>query len=245
MADDIRLEPAGVPLPEVPAPVELRTRVERSLLVDQVFEVLRRRIARGDWAPGEQLRIREVAALVGTSEMPVREAVRRLAQAGLVTVEPYKGARVRVLRIDEVEHVYDLRLMLEPEAGRLGALRADGPVVERMRHHWERIQAATDQGEIAESVAEDEHLLDALYGVGENDVLTGLVRGLWDTCRPYKNLWVQNAAAQDVATFSHIPPLIEAVADNDSDEVFAILRQTYTDARAVVQQLLEQTGAEQ
>lgn len=222
-------------------PVDISgSRVERSLLVDRVVDELRRRIAQGEWVPGRQLRIREIADLVGTSEMPVREALGRLAQAGLVTIEPYRGATVRVLRIEELEHVYDVRLLLEPEAGRLGVLRADASVVARMRRHWDLIQAATERGEIAESVAEDEHLLLALYEADDNDVLTGLVRAMWDTCRPYKNLWVANAVRHGVAMWSHVPPLIDAAIHNDSSGAFEILRQTYQDARAVIRQLLDE-----
>lgn len=224
----------------------MRARVKPSLLTDQVFEALRSRIARGDWAPGEQLRIREIAALLGTSEMPVREAFRRLAQAGLLTVEPYKGATVRALKIDELEHVYDLRVMLEPEAGRLGALRADAGVVDAMRHHWRLIQTASASGDVAESVAEDERLLGALYDAGTNTVLAGLVRGLWGTCRPYKNLWVAAAVKHGLATWDHVPLLIDAAARNDSAAAFEILQQTYRDARATLRQLLdEQTGTDQ
>ena len=78
-----------------------------NLLADRVYETLRGHIAQGHWAPGTQLRIREVAALVGTSVMPVREALGRLEQAGLIVTEPYRGASVRELSIDELEYVYD------------------------------------------------------------------------------------------------------------------------------------------
>lgn len=224
--------------------VRLQHRVGSVLLADQVFERLRKWITGGEWQPGKQLRIREVAALVGTSEMPVREAFRRLAQAGLIVVEPYKGATVRVLRIDDLEHIYDVRIMLEAEAGRQGAQRADGAVVETMRRHWELVQVASERGDVMEAVAEDENVLSALYDAGENDVLTGLVRTLWDTCRPYKFLWVSNAVEQGLATWSHIPDLIDAASHNDSHLAFRILERTYRDARATVRHLLDrQTGA--
>ena len=210
-----------------------------ALLVDQVFETLRERIARGELAPGQQLRIREVASSLGTSEMPVREAVRRLAQAGLLSAEPYRGATVRMLTIEDLEHIYDVRIMLEPEAGRQGAIRADEAVVEVMRRHWSLLQTAADQGDVAESVSQDEQLLTALYAAGRNDVLAGLVSGLWDGCRPYRNLWAHNAVAQGVAAWDHIPALIDAVARRDAEEVFGVLHRTYQDARSVVRRLLD------
>lgn len=118
-------EPARVTTPRA-------ARVTSSLLADQVFDRLRSWITSGQWKPGTQMRIREVAAKVGTSEMPVREAFRRLEQAGLIVIEPYRGARVPLLTIDELEHVYDVRVMLEPQAARLGANLADAAVVAEM-----------------------------------------------------------------------------------------------------------------
>lgn len=216
----------------------LQHRVSSSLLGDQVHDALRGWIARGDWSPGKRLRIREVAALVGTSEMPVREAFRRLEQAGLIVVEPYKGATVRVLSIDVLEQIYDVRIMLEAEAARLGAIHADESVIEAMEHHWNLLQAASEGGDVVEAVAQDERLLDAVYSVGGNEVITRLVHELWDNCRPYKSLWVVNAVEQGLSAWSHIPQLLEAVARNDSDAAHSIVQQTYRDARATVRRLL-------
>jgi DNA-binding GntR family transcriptional regulator len=229
----------------IPA-AQLTHRVSSSLLTDQIYEAMRGWIAQGDWPPGTQLRIREVAKLVGTSEMPVREAFRRLEQAGLIVVEPYKGAVVRVLSIDELEHIYDVRIMLEAEAGRQGALRADADTVAAMTKHWQQLQEVSAAGDVAAAVLQDEYVLLALYSAGENDVLTRLVRELWDSCRPYKHLWVRNAVAQGISAWSHLPHLNAAVENHDSTAVFDILTQTYRDARATVRQLLtSQSGTQQ
>jgi DNA-binding GntR family transcriptional regulator len=209
-----------------------------------VFEALRQRITRGEWEPGTQLRIKEVAALVGTSEMPVREAFRRLAQAGLIVLEPYKGATIPVLHLSDLEHIYDVRIMLEAEAGRQGALCATPAVVATMREHWLLVQEASERGDVVGAVLEDENVLGALYGAGENDVLVGLVRTVWDSCRPYKGLWVSNAVEHGLATWSHIPALIDAASHNDSHLAFRILERTYLDARATVRQLLDRQAPE-
>jgi len=215
-------------------------RVEPTLLVDQVYDALRRRIANGEWAPGRQLRIKEVAAVVGTSEMPVREAFRRLAQAGLITVEPYRGAVVRMLRAAELENTYEVRMMLEAEAGRQGALRATDTVLAEMNRHWTQIQEATARGDIVDAVGKDEELLLALYDAGGNDVLVNIVRGVWDTCRPYKHLWASHAVEQGVSAWDHVPQLIAAVTRHDADEVYAVIRKTYADARTTVGAMLDE-----
>ena len=71
--------------------------------------------------------------MLGVSKTPVREALKTLAGAGLVTMNPYKGAAVRVVDGEQARHVYDVRLLLEPEAlaravdGTAPAARSPGP----------------------------------------------------------------------------------------------------------------------
>jgi len=77
-----------VPIPtDSPAP-------QRSLLRDDVYRSIRDAIVRGQLAPGEQLRDQELGAWLQVSRTPVREALQRLAQAGLVVAEPGRMTRV-------------------------------------------------------------------------------------------------------------------------------------------------------
>ena len=70
----------------------------------------------GELPAGARLRVRDLALQVGTSVMPVREAIRRLEEAGLAERVPHKGAVVRGLTLTELEHVYDVRILLKTEA---------------------------------------------------------------------------------------------------------------------------------
>src|SRR5699024_7025291 len=82
-----------------------------SPLSDRVFEQLREQVVTGLLEPGSRLRVRDLAEQVGTSAMPVREAVRRLVESGLAEHEPYKGARVRRLDLAELESAYEVRIL--------------------------------------------------------------------------------------------------------------------------------------
>lgn len=68
--------------------------LQRSLLRDDVYRSIRDAIVRGQLAPGEQLRDQELGAWLQVSRTPVREALQRLAQAGLVVAEPGRMTRV-------------------------------------------------------------------------------------------------------------------------------------------------------
>ena len=77
----------------MPIPTDSPT-PQRSLLRDDVYRSIRDAIVRGQLAPGEQLRDQELGAWLQVSRTPVREALQRLAQAGLVVAEPGRMTRV-------------------------------------------------------------------------------------------------------------------------------------------------------
>lgn len=82
----------------------------------RVLEIIRTAILSGELAPGSALVEQELAAQLGVSKTPVREALKTLEGTGLVEMAPYRGATVRAVTRADAEAIYDLRLLLEPEA---------------------------------------------------------------------------------------------------------------------------------
>jgi len=83
--------------------------------VDRVEVRVRQGLLRGDYTPGAWLRQDDLAAELGVSKIPVREALQRLAAASLVTFEPNRGAMIRPLTAADAEEIFALRLAIEPE----------------------------------------------------------------------------------------------------------------------------------
>ena len=81
-----------------------------------VLDAIKHAILAGELKPGQALVETDLAEVLGVSKTPVREALKTLAGAGLVTMNPYKGAAVRVVDDQLARHVYDARLLIEPEA---------------------------------------------------------------------------------------------------------------------------------
>jgi DNA-binding GntR family transcriptional regulator len=86
---------------------------------DVVLTSMREAILTGALPPGARLRQEKLAKMFGTSRIPVREALRALEYEGLVTSLPYRGFTVTELDADDIEEVYDLRVLLESHAVRL------------------------------------------------------------------------------------------------------------------------------
>src|ERR1700728_4415119 len=81
-----------------------------------VLEAIKHAILAGELRPGQSLVEAELAQQLGVSKTPVREALKTLAGAGLVTMNPYRGAAVRTVDDALACSIYDIRLLLEPEA---------------------------------------------------------------------------------------------------------------------------------
>jgi DNA-binding GntR family transcriptional regulator len=93
-------------------------------LSDQTYEIVRRRILVGAMQPGTAVRQDVIAAELGVSKIPLREALGRLEQDGLLSSYPNRGYVVRDLSTDEASEVFALRLKLEPGAVAEACLRA-------------------------------------------------------------------------------------------------------------------------
>ena len=86
------------------------------LVRDWVEKRLREAILGGLFKPGEWLRQQRVADQLGVSEMPVREALKKLAAEGVVEYLPYRGMRVREYSADDVADIYKVRACMEAMA---------------------------------------------------------------------------------------------------------------------------------
>jgi DNA-binding GntR family transcriptional regulator len=102
--------------------------ISRTVLREQVKDLLLQRIASGELRPGDRIVETRVAAELGTSQAPVREALRDLELVRLVESEPFKGARVRGFGNAELVEVYPVRAALEVLAAKEATRRLAGDV---------------------------------------------------------------------------------------------------------------------
>ena len=222
------------------ADVTISGRAEPSLLTDQVYTVIREAILHGEMPAGTRLRVRDLAAQVGTSVMPVREAIRRLEEAGLAERSPHKGAVVKGLTLPELIHVYDVRRMLEVEAARLGAKGITPDETARMQAEYELMRTALDEGHVVAYLDHDEALLAVLYGAARNPVLVQVIRGLWNQCRAYKIVGAQGSldSSDTESLLQYQRRLVAAANDNDQEAAAAINLESLADATERIRSLL-------
>lgn len=139
-------------------------------LVDGIRLALRSAIAEGALPPGYRLREIPLAAHFECSTTPVREAIRKLEAEGLVRIYPRRGAEVTAFSVSEVEHLYEMRLVLETYAARKGARRKPteedlAPVRAVLRRH----KAALDDGRPRPPMDDEFH--EAITALAGNPVI--------------------------------------------------------------------------
>ncbi|MDR7521131.1 MAG: GntR family transcriptional regulator [Armatimonadota bacterium] len=109
------------------------------LLADRIFDDLKGRIVRFDLRPGERLLEEDLARQWHASRTPIREACKRLVQAGLIRAVPRRGYYVREINLPEVEELYEVRVALEAFAVTLATERGRGADWEALARRWARV----------------------------------------------------------------------------------------------------------
>ncbi|MDI3419165.1 GntR family transcriptional regulator [Streptomyces luteolus] len=200
-------------------------------MADRVYAVLHEAITSGQFPAGHRLRIRDLAAEVGTSEMPVREAIRRLEEAGFAERVPHKGAVVKGLQLTELAHVYDVRRLLEVEAARTGARRMGAEQLGRMREELRELRRAVDERDVSGYLDRDEALLSVLYEASGNPVLLSTISTMWQHCRAYKTVGARASIDQaGDALWYYQERLVGAVEARDAQAAAALTEESLVKA---------------
>src|SRR5690625_5285286 len=142
------------------------------LLRDFVHDRLVDMIISGALEPGSSLREERIAAELGTSRVPVREAIQRLAEVGWVSRQSRAGARVRVPDRKLVDDVFGLRALLEGEAAKLAANNTTQNQIEALRNLVNQARAAEGEGDIAVIVAINDRFHESIAKAAGNELMS-------------------------------------------------------------------------
>ena len=113
---------------------------------EKAYEVLRQRLVGGHYKPGTQLKEEPLAREFGLSRTPVRTALKRLVEDGLATADAGQGIHVALWNEADIEETFQLRMLLEPYAAGLAAVRGGDAMLQLLRRSNEQMAAAIDDG---------------------------------------------------------------------------------------------------
>ena len=203
--------------------------VPRKSTVEIVYDELRTAILYGHLEPGEQLGEVELAGRLGISRGPLREAMQRLVQEGLLHSEPHRGLFVITLDRSDVEDVYLARLAIERQACALVMERNRGEAVARLTEALDRlVDAARERDRVKMSDA-DQAFHEVLVSSSGSPRLERMAQTLLVETRMCLNALQETYPEPEDLVEEH-RRLVDAIADGEEERLLRLIEDHMTDS---------------
>lgn len=205
----------------------------RKPLGDEVYETLKAAILRGELGPGERLIEEQLADMIGASRTPVRQAIHMLERENLIERRGRSGFVVRILSLEDIEEILDLRSVLESFAARRAAENISLADLELLTRHNETFGQAIKDGDPRRLAALNTEFHDALYKLCRNRRLQRLIHDLHDHFYRYR---IMLLSLQEMARTSYQDhkDMIRAMNDRDPDLTERLVRAHILKGKKVV-----------
>jgi len=211
--------------------VEEAGRLDHQPVSARIRNVLLERILSGDYSAGERLVELRLAREFGTSQAPVREALRDLETAGLVTIKPRRGSFVNDYHARAQHEIYTVRGALEEAGMRLAMarLRQDASA---LASHLEGMREAAAEGDIESMTRHSVGFHRAIMRASGNELLLRMWESLHVEIHSHKTAMQPNSDLTAIAE-SHAP-ILDAVKRGDTELACRLSRehQEYFERRA-------------
>lgn len=215
---------------------------ERLPAAERAYRELRRRILDNALAAGTNLLEEEAALMLGLSRTPVREAMVRLAEEGLVEIRPRHGMRVKPISADDMREIYEVLAALEPKAAALAARR--GLAAEELAGIEEAVAAmdrALERGDLAAWADADERFHLGLVRASGNRRLAATVGSFWDQAHRVRMATLRLRPLPTASNEDH-RAVVAAIRAGDAEAAEAIHRRHREGAAEMLVGLLERLG---
>jgi DNA-binding GntR family transcriptional regulator len=214
------------------------TPITHLTLYERVYEELRNAIMSARFAPGETLTIRGLAQQLGTSVMPAREALRRLATEGAIEILPNRSIRIPLMNRSRLDEICSIRLLLEGEAASLAAKQATAAELAGIEAFNVEFVAQAKLNAVAKMLHANQRFHFAIYSAARSPTLLSLVGMLWLQTGP----WLMEPLRRTLdrganknyigVSIAHHQELIDALATRDSVRAAEAVRGDIRDAAA-------------
>jgi DNA-binding GntR family transcriptional regulator len=169
---------------------------EKSTIQETVHAELFKAIICGRIPPGEKIVIDKIALQMRVSRIPVREALHRLQEAGLISIDKWKGAIINKLSVENLKEITHIRLMLESNAAQRAAENCSPQLskdLEIIHEQWKRsipLMKKNDLKTVEEYLRLNRQFHHAIYREAHMPILHQIINGLWDRVSPYLHILV-------------------------------------------------------
>jgi DNA-binding GntR family transcriptional regulator len=200
------------------------------LLSHKVTELLREAIIYGELKPGEKLNEAQLAAKLGISKSPLREALRHLESEGLVETQSWKGTVVRKAAAKELEEVYLVLSMVEGTVSRLAAKNMDAGKEKKLRSILGKLEICVKQDDIRKNVVLSRELHDFIIKASGNELLARIHKSLRTQELRFSIVSHKGAVSLHDTFREHIA-IGEALLARDGDKTESLMKNHIENAR--------------
>lgn len=177
--------------------------VQSSSLPMLVQQELERIILAGELPAGSKLNEAAIAARLGVSRGPVREAFRALEESGLVRLEKNRGVFVRRIPVEEADEIYELRAVLDDFVGRRLAQTATPDQVRELTARVDRMEKAAAKGDVVAYLAANVDFHDRMVELAGNAKLLGMYRRLVNELHLFRHATLAQGGTLPVSMREH------------------------------------------
>ena len=213
----------------------------RRRLVDEATQALRDAILSGRLPSGARLRQMDLAARLAISRTPIREALGRLQQEGLVEILPAAGVRVAVLDLTEAAELYDVREALDGLAARLAARRADATALAALDKALTRMARCLEREESNQWFPAHVAFHDGIFRAAGNARLQAMSSVVRLSIRHFHPLLLRTANRLEDALREH-RAVFAAIAARDEPGAERLARAHIVNAKEIVLKVMSQEG---
>lgn len=185
-----------------------------------VLRELRLQIASGKLKPGQQVIQDSLAASLGVSRVPLREALKVLEGEGQVTYHPHRGYFVADLSVADLVEVYRIRSILEDEALRVGVPLLTDDDIEYLEDILVDVEAAAKTGNVTAVTAANRRFHFAIFEASNMPRLVRMIRNQWDATDAYRGVYFAASANLTHMNTEH-RHMISALIARDAETVIA------------------------
>jgi len=208
---------------------------------EAVLEKIRQKIIGRELKPGQKIVISEVAKEFGISEIPVREAIRKLESDGLVEFTPHVGAVVSTIDGNEFLEIYLMRIELEVLATKLAASYMRAPDIEALNKFILKANQAVSKGEHQKlgPLNKDFHL--RIYKTGPYPNLFKTIIDLWEKFELMQSVFAY-VPKRAVPSWEEHKKIVEALAENNGVLAAKLVRQQKIRTKKAIERLFKKSN---
>ena len=181
-----------------------------------VYEELKMQILTGKITPGMRMMEVELAESMGVSRTPIREAIKKLEQEGLVTVEPRKGAYASQISVKDMVDILEVRQDMEGLAAHMAAYRMTPKQMKELESISVGYNKAVEEGNMADMIKYDTDIHNLIVESCNNSILTMMITQLQELLLRFRYVYYDNIKRAEKMPSEH-SMIMEAIKDGRSD----------------------------